>query len=390
MGRPKRLLLRAVVPHTNERMTLLDALITIVSKLEKDEFANEEAIKQGVVLRILSQLGWDPYDTTVVSPEFSVAPRRVDYALCHPARKPAVFIEVKKQGQTDAADKQLFEYAFHEGVPLAVLTDGQTWSVYLPSGQGSYDDRRVYRLDLLERTPEEAVEKLERYLQQSRVASGAAFEAAQSDYKSRSRQQQARLVIPDAWKELVDAEDSRLLDLLSEATERRGGVQPARTDLTDFLGRIRFAPALVPTGMSRPLVALTAPGIPAAPTGPDSPPGTPGGSWFRLDGKLFQARNAKDVVLGVLRELERRQPGFLERCSRHEENQGRTRSYIGRTAEELYPGRPDFAQDGDMYVQIVPGWLLMTNFSNQVKRSILALAAKVAGINLRDGVDYAL
>ena len=151
-------------------MSLLEALATILARLGKDEFANEEAIKQGVVLRILSSLGWDTFDTTVVWPEYSVSPRRVDYALCHPAKKPAVFIEVKQPGQTNAADKQLFEYAFHEGVPLAVLTDGRTWSFYLPSGQGSYDDRRVYHLDLLERSPAEATERLERYLQQSRVS----------------------------------------------------------------------------------------------------------------------------------------------------------------------------------------------------------------------------
>lgn len=367
-------------------MSLLNALNTILSKLEKDEFANEQAIKQGVVLRILTHLGWDSFEPTVVWPEYSVPPRRVDYALCHPAKKPAVFIEVKQPGQTDAADKQLFEYAFHEGVPLAVLTDGQTWSFYLPSGQGSYDDRRVYRLDLLERKPEEAVEKLERYLQQSRIASGAAFEAAQSDYKSRSRQQQAKAVIPEAWKELVDAEDSRLIDLLSEATERRGGVQPSRADLTDFLSRIRFAPTPVAgVAPTRPVQAT------AGPINlPERTMGVAGGSWFRIDGKLHQVRTAKDVVLGVLRELESRQPGFLERCSRHEGNQGRTRSYIGRNPEELYPGRPDFAQDSDMHAQIMPGWLLMTNFSNQVKRSVLALAAQVAGIRLREGEDYSL
>lgn len=369
-------------------MSLLNALTTILSKLEKEEFANEQAIKQGVVLRILSHLGWNSFDTTVVWPEYSVPPRRVDYALCHPAKKPAVFIEVKQPGQTDAADKQLFEYAFHEGVPLAVLTDGQTWSFYLPSGQGSYDDRRVYRLDLLEREPNEAVEKLERYLQQSRIASGTAFEAAQSDYRSRSRQQQAKAVIPDAWKELVDAEDSRLLDLLSEATERRGGVQPARVDLTDFLGRIRFAPSQPSTAQPTPRAEPITPGAPTV-TLVKAPPRI-GGSWFLIDGRLHQSRNAKDVVLGVLRELERMQPGFLERCSHHEDNQGRTRIYIARTPGALYPGRPDFAQNGDMHAQIVPGWLLMTNFSNQVKRSVLTLAAKIAGIRLREGEDYSL
>ena len=51
---------------------------------------------------------------------------------------------------------------------------------------------------------------------------------------------------------------------------------------------------------------------------------------------------------------------------RHEENQGRTRSYIARRAEELYPGRPDFAQNRDMYTQIVPGWLLMTNSATKL------------------------
>jgi predicted type IV restriction endonuclease len=109
-------------------MSLIAALTTIVANLEKDEFVNEQAIKQGVVIRILSELGWDTFNTTIVCPEFSLTPRRVDYALCNPPKKPAVFIEVKQPGQTDAADKQLFEYAFHEGVPLAVLTDGQTWS----------------------------------------------------------------------------------------------------------------------------------------------------------------------------------------------------------------------------------------------------------------------
>ena len=64
----------------NPDMSLLAALTTILVKLEKDEFANEQAIKQGVVLRILISLGWDTFDTTIVSPEYSVPPRRVDYA----------------------------------------------------------------------------------------------------------------------------------------------------------------------------------------------------------------------------------------------------------------------------------------------------------------------
>ncbi len=59
-------------------------------------------------------------------------------------------MEVKQPGVAGRADRQLFEYAFHEGVPLAILTDGTTWPVYVPALQGSYDDRRVYLLDLLD------------------------------------------------------------------------------------------------------------------------------------------------------------------------------------------------------------------------------------------------
>ena len=101
-------------------------------------------------------------------------------------------------------------------------------------------------------------------------------------------------------------------------------------------------------------------------------------------------RSAKDVVLGILRELETRQPGFLERCARHEDNLGRSRSYIARRPEELYPERPDLARDPGMHAEIVSGWYLMTNFSNPVKRSIIALAARVSGTRLEEGADYLL
>ena len=39
---------------------------------------------------------------------------------------------------------------------MAILTDGQEWSFYLPGEQGRYDERRVYKPDLLEREISEA------------------------------------------------------------------------------------------------------------------------------------------------------------------------------------------------------------------------------------------
>jgi predicted type IV restriction endonuclease len=75
-------------------MALLESLKIIISNLERGGYPNEQSVTQGIVLRILSCLGWDQFDPEQVWPEYSVPPQRVDLALCHPSKKPIVFIEV--------------------------------------------------------------------------------------------------------------------------------------------------------------------------------------------------------------------------------------------------------------------------------------------------------
>ena len=120
----------------------------IRENLRRGRYPNEAAVSQGIVRRLLATLGWPVYDPQVVYPEYTLEGRRVDFALCHPANEPRIFIEVKGVGKATGAERQLFEYAFHQGVPLAVLTDGREWSFFLPAGAGSYDERRIYKLDL--------------------------------------------------------------------------------------------------------------------------------------------------------------------------------------------------------------------------------------------------
>lgn len=100
-------------------------------------YMNEAAISQGIVMRLLNLLKWPTYDTRVVWPEYATEGRRVDYALCHPPTKPTVFIEVKQAGNDVDADRQLFEYAFHKGVPLAILTTGQEWHFFCRQVRGT-------------------------------------------------------------------------------------------------------------------------------------------------------------------------------------------------------------------------------------------------------------
>ena len=145
-------------------MTLKKDIDDIRKGLEANQYGSEAAVSQGIVLRLLNVLDWPTYNTQVIIPEYSVEGRRVDYALCHPLSKPLVFIEVKQVGNIEGAERQLFEYAFHTGVPIAILTDGREWHFFHPSGQGDYKERRVYKLDLIERDSEESAIRLNRYL----------------------------------------------------------------------------------------------------------------------------------------------------------------------------------------------------------------------------------
>ncbi len=216
-------------------MPIEPTLIDITARLRQGRFPNEQAISQGIVLRLLHELGWNTWDTNSVWPEFQTGEGRCDFALCHPPSKPAVFIEVKQPGRAEDAVRQALEYAFHTGVPFVVLTDGKTWSFYLPAEQGSYEDRRVYKLDLFERPASEAAETLQRYLARPRVESGESLENARRDYRTRQGKSQACAAIPEAWRELVEKGEELLVDLLASSVESKVGVRPDDDDVAEFL-----------------------------------------------------------------------------------------------------------------------------------------------------------
>lgn len=76
-------------------MSLRDDVKDIRVKLRDSRYANEAAVSQGIVRRLLDSLLWPVYDTDILAPEYSLGGRRVDYALCHRPGKPRVLVEVK-------------------------------------------------------------------------------------------------------------------------------------------------------------------------------------------------------------------------------------------------------------------------------------------------------
>lgn len=355
-------------------------LLAIHEGLRSGRFANEAAVSQGIVLRILHALSWPAYDTDVVSPEYSVEGRRVDYALCHPRGKPIVFIEVKQVGQSNGADRQLFEYAFHRGVPMAILTDGQEWHFFLPGEQGDYGERRVYKLDILERDPDESVSRLQRYLDYRAVCSGEAIEAAKRDYRNIARERQIQAALPEAWVKLIGEGDELLLELIADKVESLCGYKPSPDTVVSFLSqKVQLKDMTLPPPKvhTKPPVLSQPPTVtrPLAKLGPSS-------FGFVLDGKEFSARSAHDVLVNILRQLDDRDPSFLERFAALPQH-GRTRRYVARTREDLFPDRPDLALEHAR--QLRPGWWVGSNLSRQGVERVIRMACEVAGF--RYGVD---
>ena len=300
-------------------MTLEAHIQDIKNKLGRNGYPNEQAISQGIVLRLLGAMGWDIYDTTkAVIPEYQVERKEVDFALCVPKHnRPVIFIEVKRLGNIGKADRQLFEYAYKEGTPFIVATDGGEWHFYLPAQPGDYDERKIYKLDLMERDAGESSEYLQRYLSYDAVASGKALEDAQRDYKDESERRQAKKNIPEAWKRLIEEKDEILLEVIREKVEDIYGVQPTQEQVVAYLKSL-VAPHIHTPDSQKQYIAKSSPSSQKrhiAKSSTSKPEGDrrPGGGSTRHigkkikvtfpDGTVIHERKASDTFVETIRKI---------------------------------------------------------------------------------------
>ncbi|MGF0540394.1 hypothetical protein ACQQ2Q_20560 [Agrobacterium sp. ES01] len=365
---------------------MIESLIErIQQRLQAGSYPNEAAISFSVVMPLLRALGWDDSDPEQVMPEYASGGRRVDFALSGIGKRPSIFVEVKGVGRALEGDRQLFEYAFHEGIPLCLLTDGRDWSFYLPSGQGSYDERRLYRLQLTERPPAESAQILRRYLEQQRVKSGAAFDDAMRDYRDIASTREAARNLPKAWSELVEQPEDLLVELLASQTESNCGFRPSADEVIGFLRSLKQTEPIkapsVPRPTKRPVEASEPPrpkiSEPIAPVISEAQTGR--ALAFELFGNAQSAPNAAAALVEILQAIARRFPNSMEAIA--ETAKGRSRNHIARSPAEIYPARPDLARAAE----IEPGWLVGLNIANREKIRIIREACRVTGLEF--GVD---
>jgi len=357
-------------------MPLIEKITEIQKYIRENQYQNESAISIGVVIPILEELGWIVSNPNVVKPEYSIGGGRVDYALLDQRGRAVIFIEVKMLGNTEGAEKQLFEYAFHQGVPFLILTDGREWNFYLPLEQGNYLDRKLFKLDLLERNSNVIGEKFNKYLLNKRVINGVALEEAKKEFKEISRRREAERFIPQAWQSLISSNNDLLLDLLIDTVEGLCGFRAERRSCQQFLKDyyskdfIRKLP--IDSQIKTKKIRYSDRQI-----------------GFRYNSQFFPENSARKVMINIFKLLQKRDSTFLNRFSQSLPN-GNRRKIISEKISELYPNRPDFYNNSSMVSEFMPNWYIGLNYSRKTIEQKIIQAINFAGLRRNQDIDFFL
>ena len=160
---------------------LVSTIKTLKERINTHRFdlaASEARTRAALIDPVLTALGWDTSDPGVVMVEQRLRGGKADYALLKPDGNPISIVEAKALGsQLHRVTDQLIRYAFAEGLPYAVSTDGDWWQVYdLTKPNTQIDNRLILQLSISNDAVHECAVKL-LLLWQPNLASGTPVQA---------------------------------------------------------------------------------------------------------------------------------------------------------------------------------------------------------------------
>ena len=365
--------------NIEESANSLKARIELIKKgFQEGVYLNEASISGQVVKPILQDLDWDIYDPRMVRDEYPLQGKRADIALLHQG-KPTVIIEVKQPGSAEGAEKQLFEYVFHAGVSLAVITTGKEWEFYLPLKAGDYQDRQVYKLDICARETAESVKRLMRYLFYSHLCSGQAIKAAEADHGDKARAKDIQDALPTAWAQVLSECDVRLMELVQDKVGDICGFTPDADVVKKFIAQQagqgvayqpqnRAAPVVVAdTKLTKPIEAKKKFKKLAG---------------FELHGARHEARNGADTLLKVYEALIRRDASFPDKFMQSAPGSKKVR----RMAHEQHDLYANPESHKGAFRQLSTGYWINTHYNRKTIEEIIQIACQVAGINFQNDI----
>lgn len=216
----------------------MEKLVEFIKKIQSnDRFStfDEAAIKQGIVLKILSLLDWDPFDVDEVQPEYEIQDGRVDFCL-RKEKVNKVFILVRKNDKDFLKHQDRVLSVCAQGkVPIGILTNGLTWSLFLPLVQGSAEEKKFLAIEMGAQKAEEASETFKNFLTKENVVSGEAEKAAEDIYTARQRDFFIKETLPKAWAQIMSDPKKWLADILGSVTEELCGYNPDREVIEEFI-----------------------------------------------------------------------------------------------------------------------------------------------------------
>ena len=288
------------------------------------EGRSKAAIAQAVVLRMLAAAGWDVFDLSQVTPGYVTGNRSIDFALMPPGQprgavSPRVFIDVRTPGEDVGGprmERQLLAHCAREEVPLAALTNGLRWLLFLWSPGGGRMESRFCEIDL--REDPEAAADINRYLTRDRVSNGQAARSAERALQDSNRETVDRRAVIQGWRQVVGGLDEGLIELVATAAEQRAGHRPDNRLVRRVLAENR--------------AALLAPGT------EDATGSGPGGGLrstpasFTLDSETRTVTSWSGLLVGICLMMRDSHPGDFERIL---EIRGRKLPYYSRASGEL-------------------------------------------------------
>ena len=308
---------------------LKESILDIRDGIKSGRFIDkkEASISQGIVLRILSSLSWPTFDTSIVFPEYPFEGGRVDYALCHPANNPVILLEVKRIGKISGAELQLFQYAFHQGTPLVILTDGWKWKFYLPAEQGAYHERIVCTIDIAVHSIDQICNLFSNYLEYNSVCSGVAIEKSRIDFREKSKYTQSESEIAEKLSQTADIGNKEELFKRTKIS-KSSSIRRYKSTFTQFV----------------------------------------------FKGNKYSANNRREAVAIIFNLIADDDPDFLSRFSQLSEH-GAYRKYLGKSQSDLYPDDPVRALNKSH--EFRRGWWIPGGIGRRTINKIIEMVCRV-------------
>ena len=343
----------------------------------------EQNVRRTIIEPILQMCGWDVNGLIEVQSEFSVGDGRVDYALFCPDGIPHVFVEVKRLGGLDTSgEEQLFRYAYRQGVPILILTDGDLWDFYLSTAVGIPAERLFFQMKLTsgDKIPRYA-EIFDECLQKKHVCSGQAVKVA-TELRGGVA---ATRAISRVWQSMLAKPDEMLRDSLAEEIARDVGQRPDLDAVENFLKNAANSSSSPRQPQQRRGISAHLDGE----TDNEQGPSVRTRQGKKIIGFIYRDQRvntgAANLTLAeVLKAFHKENPDFMRQMASAPDTIGRTRRLIAHSLQELY----DVPHMRKYHTELDDDWLMATNLSAAESQRYIELACKIAGVQF--GVNLTL